>query len=163
MASLVMPSPTRLRAQRWPATPRSVGRFCAWIERHAVVCQNRARQHGAGHHRAGTGQRERAVDGKPETFRGRAHADRAERIEQQIAQEIHAVAGDGGDRKNVGAAKSRAVQQLRDLGFDFRALRFIDQIGLGERDNAAGDAEQIDDGQMLARLRHDAVIGRDHQ
>ena len=33
IASLVMPSPARLSAQRSPASPRSVGRFCAWIER----------------------------------------------------------------------------------------------------------------------------------
>ena len=37
------------------------------------------------------------------------------------------------------------------------------EIDLGERDDAAGDAEQVDDGEMLAGLRHDAVVGGDHQ
>ena len=37
IASLVIPSPARLSAQRSPACPRSVARFWAWIERTRAV------------------------------------------------------------------------------------------------------------------------------
>jgi hypothetical protein len=38
-----------------------------------------------------------------------------------------------------------------------------DEIDLGHRDESATDAEQIDDGKMLAGLRHDTVVGGDDQ
>ena len=37
------------------------------------------------------------------------------------------------------------------------------EIGLGQRHHAAPNAEQIEDRQMLQRLRHDAVVGGDDQ
>ena len=39
----------------------------------------------------------------------------------------------------------------------------VDEIGLRERDDAGMDAEQTEDGEMLARLRHDAFVGRDDE
>ena len=42
-----------------------------------------------------------------------------------------------------------------------RSIR--NEIDLGQRHNAATDTEQIDDGKMLAGLRHDAIVGRDDQ
>ena len=39
----------------------------------------------------------------------------------------------------------------------------VGQVGLGQGDHAARDAEQVDDRQMLAGLRHHPVIGGDHQ
>src|SRR5205823_1454262 len=42
---------------------------------------------------------------------------------------------------------------------DFSPPVPIREIGFGERHDAIFDAEQIDDGEMLDCLRHDAVIG----
>ncbi len=39
----------------------------------------------------------------------------------------------------------------------------VGQVGLGDGDNAPRNAQEIDDGEVLARLRHNAVIGGDHQ
>ena len=39
----------------------------------------------------------------------------------------------------------------------------IDQVGLGERDDAARDAEQAADIEVLARLRLDGFVGGDHE
>ena len=61
-------------------------------------------------------------------------------------------------------ASASSFQYLRDLGCNrFGCCRGGTQIRLGQRDDAALNAEQIDDGKVLARLRHDAVVGRDHQ
>ena len=84
-------------------------------------------------------------------------------VEQLLAQCVDAVAGHGRDRNDLGALQAGALQELRDVGQNFRLLLRRGEIDLGERDDAALDAEQIDDGEMLAGLRHDAVVGRDHQ
>ena len=36
-------------------------------------------------------------------------------------------------------------------------------VALGQRHRAARDSQQMQDRQVLARLRHDAVVGGDHQ
>ena len=61
-------------------------------------------------------------------------------------------------------ASASADERVRDLGLD-HALDALGrgEIRLGQRHDAAPDAEQVDDREMLARLRHDAVIGRDDQ
>ena len=46
------------------------------------------------------------------------------------------------------------------LGIDRLA---IDEIGLGERDDAPIHFQQIEDRQMLAGLGHDAFVGGDDQ
>jgi hypothetical protein len=43
------------------------------------------------------------------------------------------------------------------------AIRRRDAVGLGQRHRAAFDAELVEDGEVLARLRHHAVVGRHHQ
>ncbi len=85
------------------------------------------------------------------------------RVEQLFAQCVDAVVGHGRDWNDLGAFQAGALQELADVGDDFRLLRRRGEIDLGERDDAAGDAEQVDDGEMLAGLRHDAVVGGDHQ
>jgi hypothetical protein len=55
------------------------------------------------------------------------------------------------------------VQQARDLCLDLGQPVRVREIALGQRDGAAAEAEQVDDLEVLARLRHGAVVGRDHQ
>ena len=50
-----------------------------------------------------------------------------------------------------------------DFGCDLEQPVIVHEVGLGQHDNAARQAEQIQDGEMLAGLRHDAVVGGDHQ
>ena len=170
-----MPSPARLSAQRSPATPRSVGRFCAWIERtradeagradrHAIADRDRAGQHRAGDDGAGAGQGEGAVDGEAEARRRGARAGWSRAASNSCARKVvDAVAGHGRDRNDLGACEAGAGKQLRDVGRDLAPPRRRGEIGLGQRHDAARDAEQVDDGEMLARLRHHAVVGGDDQ
>ena len=85
------------------------------------------------------------------------------RVEQFFAQSVDAVVGHGRDREDLGAFQAGALQELRDVGQDLRLLLRRGDIDLGERDDAAGDVEQVDNGEMLAGLRHDAVVGGDHE
>ena len=52
-----------------------------------------------------------------------------------------------------------SLHQLADLQFDHLARRLIDEIALGQGDDAVTQAEQAQDFQMLACLRHDGIVG----
>ena len=134
-------------------------------DRHAVADRDRAGQHGAGHDRAGAGKRERAIDREAEAaVAPRALPMLARGREQALAQRVDALAGDGRDRQDLGAGEAGAgAARARSRPRPRRAASGVDEIGLGQRDDAALDAEQVDDREMLARLRHDAVVGGDHQ
>ena len=62
----------------------------------------------------------------------------------------------------IGApARARAVGQQFDLVAHFTQARRVGEVGLGDDEDAAPDAEQMKDVQMLLALRHHAVVGRD--
>ena len=105
-----------LRVER--AHPRDQTR---WADRHAISRSDCARQHGAGHHGAGAGQRERTIDREPETLRRCARPDGVRRVEQSFAQCVDAVAGQGRDRDDLGAFQAGALQELRDVGQNLRS------------------------------------------
>ncbi len=56
-----------------------------------------------------------------------------------------------------------ALDQLADFQLDDLARRFVDQVALGQGDDAVAQAEQAEDFQVLARLRHDRIVGGDDQ
>ena len=94
---------------------------------------------------------------------GGAAGDRLRLRRTAGAQRIDAFAADDRNRQDIGSGKAGVVERLRDLGGDRFAPLDRDEIDLGQRHDAATDAEQIDDGKVLAGLRHDAVVGRDDQ
>ena len=58
--------------------------------------------------------------------------------------------------------RRRQTRRLQHLAYILRHLRAPlrrHQIDLGQGDETARETEQFDDGQMLACLRHDAVVG----
>ena len=59
------------------------------------------------------------------------------------------------------ARQSRAIGEQFDFVAHFSEARRIDEVGLGDEKDAAPDAEQMEDVQMLLALRHHAVVGRD--
>ena len=71
---------------------------------------------------------------------------------------MRALTGDDGRALDAGAR-----EQLLDVGAHELEPLLVGEVGLRERDDAALDAEQVDDREVLARLRHDAVVGGDHE
>ena len=69
--------------------------------------------------------------------------------------------GRGADERGV--FQEGALHQLADFQLDHLAGGLIDQVALGQGDDAVAQAEQAEDFQVLARLRHDRVVGGDHQ
>ena len=55
-------------------------------------------------------------------------------------------------------------EQLVQLLLDqLRPFLFLDEIELGERDDAAPQLQQVEDLEVLACLRHDALVGGDDE
>ncbi len=57
----------------------------------------------------------------------------------------------------------RLGQQRLDLALRFREAVLVDEVGLRQRHHGLFDAEQAGDVDMLPRLRHHPVIGRDNE
>ena len=65
--------------------------------------------------------------------------------------------------KTGGAGQCRAGQQGQNFSFCGRFAVGRNSIALRQRHGAVADAEQVGNGQMLARLRHRAIVGGDDQ
>jgi len=84
-------------------------------------------------------------------------------FDQCGAQGVDAIAADAGNRKDRCAGQWPGGQQVFDLLFNFGDALLLDAVDLGQRYQRATDAEQLDDGQVFAGLRHDAIVSGDHQ
>ena len=71
------------------------------------------------------------------------------------------MSADVGDDRRVG--EERVPHQFADLQRHDLARRLVHQVGLGQRDDAVPDAEELEDFEVLAGLRHDRVVGRDDE
>ena len=124
--------------------------------------------HGSGNQRAGGHSAEAfhgedAVDGQAEVSSRVLFADSRRDARQFAAQIVEPGAGDRTHRHNRRAFEERAGDHL----FHFEAHEaenvVIHQVRFGEGDDAAADAEQAADVEMLAGLRLDGFIGGDHE
>ena len=79
------------------------------------------------------------------------------------AQRVHARAGVGRDREHGRVLEERAHDELADVLLGHLDQLGVDHVDLGQSDQAAVDADQLQDRKVLARLRHHAVVGRDDE
>ncbi|CUK16824.1 Uncharacterised protein [Achromobacter xylosoxidans] len=124
-----------------------------------------AAMRGAGHHGAVAGQGENAVHRQPEQAGAIARAQRLRDPVQMLLEPRHAcVAGARRAYLEQGRVLQKRIRrQCRDLAAHRRQPGGVGAIGLGQRHRPARHAQQRQDRQMFAGLRHDAVIGRHHQ
>ena len=88
---------------------------------------------------------------------------RLRRRMQMLAQGFDPLPAHRGYREHRAAGKRGAGEQRCRSRSTSISARGVDAVGLGQRDRAACDAEQVEDAEVLARLRHHAVVGGDHQ
>jgi hypothetical protein len=128
-----------------------------------LVQREPAGRDGAGHHRAEPPDREDAVDREAKRRVGVAHGngprERGERLAQR-GQSLTGLRRDGQDRR---AFEKGSAQEAADVLLDELPPLGLGQVGLGQHDQAAPDAEELADGEMLPRLRHHALVRGDHQ
>ena len=128
-----------------------------------VIAFDRAAPRGARDDGARTGDREDPIHRHPPGLVGgagghgtRGSADRgAQRIEPESGDRRH-----GDDRRE---RQRRAFKRRTHLFIGECEQLGIDEIGLGERDDAVTHTEKAQDREVLARLRHHALVGSDHE
>src|SRR5690606_19390888 len=79
------------------------------------------------------------------------------------AQRVEARAGPRRDRHEWGVGEEGAGQGAPDLLADQGQPVGVDQVRLGQRDDAAPDPEELTDRQVLAGLGHDALVRGDDE
>ncbi len=133
-------------------------------ERDLVTDADAARPQRPRHDGAEPLHREDAIDGEAQEARGIS----ARRVGQGAAdrglERVQALAGPRGARHDGRVLEERARERTRNVGD--RALSPLvrgHEVRLGQRDDAATRAEQLTDVEVLARLRHHALIAGDHQ
>ena len=133
--------------------------------RHGVTRAHSSREHRARCDRTVTGQRKDAVHGEAEQPLVRTHRGSCRELVQVLPQRGKAGASGVGciDRKDESAGKRRCRERRPHLRFGFLSTPHGDAIDLGERDGARGHPEELDDRQMLQRLRHHTVVRGDRQ
>ena len=82
---------------------------------------------------------------------------------QRLFQPIQAKPGRGRDRDDGSCGERSRREQRRDFLYALVDLIVTGEISLAQRHDSLPDIQQIGDHEMLARLRHDAVIGRNNQ
>ena len=118
---------------------------------------------GTGYDHACAGHAECPVNGqaKMSVFTARLHFSRL--FEQVGAKRVDAFAGHAGHGKNRRTGQRPSFQQGFDLPLHFGDARWLDPVDLGKRHQGPANPQQLDDGQVLAGLRHHAVVCGDDQ
>ncbi len=119
--------------------------------------------HRAGDDEPGSRQREGPVDRQAEAAAAAAIAGLGGGDGKDRAQLVDPVAAMRGDGQHVDAGEGRVTEERMDLRGDGGDALGRRPVGLGEHGDAARDAQQVEDGEMLARLRHDPVVGSDDE
>ncbi len=128
-----------------------------------VVNRHPTRDQRAGHDRAEAFHGEDAVDWQPRDAVGRAAARLAAHRDQRRPQLVEPLAGLRRHRHDRRAVEQRPGDQLAHLHLDEFEGIGVDQVGLGQRDHPGRHAQQAADVEVLARLRHHRLVGRDDQ
>ena len=118
-----------------------------------VTLAERARDQRPGHDRPETLEHERAIHRKARNATRALRRDLVDQPGQRRAQRFEPVAGACRNFEHVGRGEERPLEKLPDLERDDLAQLGVDQIALGQRDEAAPEAEQTADLQMLTGLR----------
>src|SRR5712664_782050 len=118
---------------------------------------------GAGHDRPRSGEREYPINRKAEEIIDGALGEILRQPRQRFFQILQPVAFQGRDSQRRVPAYSAVRQALGDFGPDQRQPFVIHQITFGEDGDAAPHAEQLDDGEVLLGLGHDAFVGGDDE
>ncbi len=84
-------------------------------------------------------------------------------LEKRGPQRVEPLAGSRRDADDRPSLEERPRHELGRLLLGDRLGRLVGQVALGERHQPARDPEQAADLEVLARLRHHRLVGRDDQ
>src|SRR2546427_5585958 len=151
--------PRRAARLRPPALPpRPLG-----IPRAAAARGRPSRRERPGDDRAEAAHGEHPVDGQARELAQPARRNRlgeAPERSAKLQQPLTRLRRDGKERR---ALEERAAHERRDLVLHELEPVALDEIGLGQHDEAALDVQERADREVLARLGHHALVGGDDE
>src|SRR5438309_3583728 len=118
---------------------------------------------GSGNNRAESFDREGAIYRQARDEIIRASRGPQAEVAQSVLQFINPLARARADRDDRLAFEKRSLDQVFALGARELEQLFIDQIFYGENNDSFADAEQATDVEVLAGLRHHALVRGDDQ
>ncbi len=104
---------------------------------------------------------EGAIQRKSKESGGAARLEAVELARDLVAELAKTHAGQRGNREHRRPLEARAVGEQLDFLAHFTQLLRAGEVGLGDDEDAAGHAEEMEDVEMLLALRHHAVVGGD--
>src|SRR5207249_3177229 len=106
---------------------------------------------------------ERTVDGHAKGFAGAGHGDTGDTAADLDAKLLDAAPRERGNQTGRCTLEHRVDRQDVELFTHLGDACLVDEVNLGDDDDAALDAEQMEDVQVLFGLRHHAVVGGDDE
>ena len=128
-----------------------------------VARRERARDERARDHRAEPAQGEGAVHGQAQETLARPRGHRAGEGAQGVLERVEALTRPRGHAQDGRIRQEGPRDQLADLHLRQGLHVGVGGVALGEGDQAAGDAQEPADVEVLAGLRHDRLVGGHHQ
>ena len=139
------------------------GAGAAGLDGQHVSRADLARPQGAGDHRADALEREDAVHGQAGRAAAAARLGAARGALERGQQVVQAAPVPGAHGDDLAAVVGRGLEELAHVRFRQLQQFLVHDVRLGQRHDPVAHAQQLDDGQVLHRLRHDAVVGGDDQ
>ena len=139
------------------------GARAAGLDGHGVPGADLARPERAGHDRADALEREDPVHGQAGRAGAAARLGPPGRALERGQQLVQAAPVPGAHGDHLAAGERRRRQELAHVRLGQLEQLLVHQVGLGERHDAVAHPEQLDDREVLHRLRHHAVVGGDDE
>ena len=144
-----------------PEGPRKLGQ-----ERHRGLRLDGAREQRSGDHGSESLDGERPVDGEEERTIGRTAGHCRRRPSQRRAQGVQPLAGPRRDGNHLCLLEHAPGKQRRQVRVEQRppvVAEIRQEVCLGQRDHPGSHPEKLTDVEVLAGLRHDALVRGDDQ
>ena len=135
---------------------------CGGIQLHLVAHAQAVPGQRARHHGAGALDGEDPVDEEPRARDLGRRSGPEHRVERRF-QRVDPLAGAGGDRDDGRVRKGRPAQSRADVLLGGAQGLGVHQVAFRERDDAAGDPEDVEDLQVLLGLPSPPLVGRDDE
>ena len=143
--------------------PARAGALAGREHLHLLAQGQAARHQGPGDHGAEPPQGEGPVQRETEQAVGGPGRQRVGQGGQRGAQGVQPEAGHRGDAQQRGAVEEGPRDELARLDLGQGLHLRVGHVALGEHHQPPRDREQAADLEVLAGLRHDRLVGRDHQ
>src|SRR4030095_15405546 len=130
-----------------------------WRKHELVTHARGTAVHRSSRNQTGSLDVERTIDGQPKALLVGDRAVEPSGVRERGPQLRHAEIGERRNCKNGRTVEERSGDECVDRASCLIQLFGADHVRLRDSDDSASQAEQVQDADVLPRLRHDAIVG----